>query len=201
MGAELDTGDGGLWLTISELAKREGVGKPTISERVKRLEADGLVKSKPGRGRQKLVNLAQYLVATNKAGDAAKQLAADTRAEADAPQPPEPGGDPTYRAAQTRRAQLDADLKEIELAQKRGELLPVADIEDAAGKFAEAIVRVLDRIPTRADEIAAAVGRDGTTGARAKLKEIVRDLRTAVAESVTLIAAGATLPQGGADVS
>src|SRR5579885_3455426 len=144
-------GEGGRWLTISKLAQREGVGKPTISERVKKLEQDGLLKTKPGKGRQKLVNLAQYLTAIGKAGDAAKELAAETRAAAEAPAP-ESAATPGYRDAQTRRVQFEADLKELELRQKLGELVAVGDLAAAAQACMETIVAAIERLKTRAPD-------------------------------------------------
>lgn len=190
-----DHGEGGLWLTITELASREGVGKPTISEKVKALEADGLIKTKPGRGRQKLVNLAQYLTAIGKAGDAAKELAAETRAaEVPLDAPTQPG----YRDAQTRRTQFEADLKELELRQRQGELVAAADLGAAAQTCMEAIVAVLDRLKVRAPDMAAAVGHDGERGARAQYARDTRDLRSAIAEAFNRLLAGFPAAQAAA---
>lgn len=183
-----DLGEGGLWLTITALAKREGIGKSAASEKVIALESDSLIKTKRGRGRQKLVNLAQYLMAIGKTGNAAQELAAETRAGADADDLPAAADQPTYRAAQTRKLQFEADLAELTLRQKLGELVPVADVEDAAAKVAEVIVRAIDRLATHAEAIAAAVGKDGVPGARAKLKEIAREIRTAAADAMTALA-------------
>ena len=56
-------------------------------------------------------------------------------------------------------------------------------MEDAAAKCGEATVRIIDRLPTYADSIASAVGKVGPAGARAKLKEITREIRQAIAEA------------------
>lgn len=181
--------DGGLWLPVSEIAERLGVGKSTISEKVKALESEGRIATKPGKGRQKLINLAQYLTAVGKTGDAVKELAFEQRAEPDTPAAPDaPPEAARLRDAQTRRAMFDADLKEIELKEKLGALIPVADVQEAQQRAAEAIVRIVERLPTFAEEIAVAVGKDGANGARATLKKIRRDLRQAIADALTAVA-------------
>lgn len=183
-------GGGGVWLTITELADRLGVRKSTVSEKVAALTADGLIETKPGKGRTKLVHLASYLRATGQAGDAAKEAGAATRAAlaaetalplADAP--PTASNNPTFRDAQTREKELAADLKELELKQRLGELVAVADLAGVAEQAAEQMVAALDRLPTRAEDMAAAVGRDGTAGARAQYKRDARDLRASIAEA------------------
>jgi DNA-binding MarR family transcriptional regulator len=174
-----DLGEGGLWLTITELAARQGVGKPTISEKVKALEAADLIKTKPGRGRQKLVNLAQFLTAVGQAGDAAKELAAETREDVVEAAPDAPAA-PAYRDAQTRKTQFEADLRELDLRARLGELIEVADLVPAAQECAEAIVAALGRQKTRAAEMAAAVGHDGERGARARYTIDERETRLSI---------------------
>jgi len=167
----------GLWVSITQLAELKGVGKPWISERVKALESAGRIETKI-EGRSKLVNLAQYDRAVGETGDAVKEGAAATRADdGDAEK------NPALRDHQARAAQYTADLKFLDLEERLGRLVPVAEVEDAAAKCAEATVRIIDRLPTYADAIAAAVGKDGPAGARAKLKEIARELRTGIAEA------------------
>jgi hypothetical protein len=168
----------GLWLSITQLAELKGVGKPWISERVKALESAGRIATRVD-GRSKLVNLAQYDRAVGETGDAIKEGAAATRAEAEG----DPEKNPALRDHQARAAQYTADLKFLDLEERLGRLVPVAEVEDAAAKCAEATVRAIDRLPTYADAIAAAVGKDGPAGARAKLKEIAREIRQAIAEA------------------
>jgi hypothetical protein len=129
-------------------------------------------------GRSKLVNLAQYDRAVGETGDAVKEGAAATRADdGDAEK------NPALRDHQARAAQYTADLKFLDLEERLGRLVPVAEVEDAAAKCAEATVRIIDRLPTHADAVAAAVGKDGPAGARAKLKEIAREMRQAIADA------------------
>lgn len=178
--AQLDLADG-LWLSISEIARQKDKSRQAIAKRVDALVEAGKLKTKPGEGGTKLVNLAQYDRAVGETGDAVKEGAAVTRAEI------ETGAgaseSPALRDNQARAAKYSADLKFLDLEERLGRLVPVGEVEDAAQKCAEATVRVVDRLPTYADAIAAAVGKDGPAGARAKLKEIAREIRQAIAEA------------------
>jgi hypothetical protein len=170
--------DRGLWLTVAEVARCKGITRQALNERVDRLASEGLIKVRRD-GRSKLINLAEFDRVVGEVGDAVKEGAAMTRAEADG----DAEKNPALRDHQARAAQYTADLKYLDLEERLGRLVPVAEVEDAAATCAEATVRVIDRLPTYADAIAAAVGRDGPAGARAKLKEIARELRTSIAEA------------------
>src|SRR5258708_4176601 len=130
----------GLWLSISEIAARKRVSKQAISERVARLVADGRLITKPGKGKQKLINLAQYDTAIGDVGDAAKEAGAATTRAANAA-PASSAGNGRFRDEQARDKAYSADLKEIELNRLRGNLLPVAEFdacaEDAASRIAD----------------------------------------------------------------
>ncbi|WP_315728788.1 winged helix-turn-helix domain-containing protein [Bradyrhizobium sp. SZCCHNS2015] len=179
--------DAGLWLTISDIARRKGKSKQAISKRVKALIEAGLLQTKPGEKNTTLVNLAQFDRAVGQVGDAAKEQAAATRSAAKVEAPQDPPGDgeggPDYREHQAREKQYAADLKFLELQERLGNLVQVSDLADQANKCAEVLVRVFDRLPTFADQMAASVGKDGAAGARASFKEIARDLRTAAADA------------------
>ncbi|WMT73941.1 hypothetical protein [Bradyrhizobium sp. Ash2021] len=173
----MDLLDVGLWETVAEVARRKGVTRQSLNERVDRLASEGLIKVRRA-GRSKLINIAEFDRVVGEVGDAIKEGAAATRADdGDAEK------NPALRDHQARAAQYTADLKFLDLEERLGRLVPVAEVEDAAAKCAEATVRIIDRLPTYADEIAAAVGKDGPAGARAKLKEIVRELRSGIAEA------------------
>lgn len=169
------------WLSISDLAAYRGVGKPATSERVKALEAEGKVRTRKGPNRTKLVHLAEFLAAVGEAGDPARELAAESRsgaAESDAP------ASPGYRDAQTRKARAEAELREYDLAQKRGEVVAIAELTAAAERTAEALAAVVERLPQRAADMAAAVGRDGERGARAQYRRDARYLRDAMVSAI-----------------
>lgn len=170
----------GLWLSISEIARLKGKSRQATAKRIASLAANGLLDIRPGENGTKLVNLAQFDRAVGEVGDAIKEGAAETRAEIEAADAPT---SPALRDHQARAAQYAADLKFLDLEERLGRLVPVIEVEDAAAKCAEATVRIIDRLPTYADSIASAVGKDGPAGARAKLKEIARELRSGIAEA------------------
>ncbi len=180
-----EPGDGGLWLTITELADYLKVRKSTVSERVAALVADGKLMTRPGKGKSKLVHLATYLTVTNQVGDAAKEAAAKTRdllAQEAPPAASAAPGAPTFRDAQTREKELAADLKQLELDERLGRLVAVADLAQVAEEAAEQIVALIERMPIRAEEMAASVAAAGVPGARAQYRRDARDLRAALAE-------------------
>jgi hypothetical protein len=182
----------GVWLSITELAKREGVGKSTISERVAKLAAEDLELTKPGRGKQKLVNLARFLAAVGKAGDVAKELAAADRGAAE-PNDDDAAATPAYRDAQTRDRLLASELKrlqiqreQLELAERLKQVVSVADLAQTMQEAGEMMVRAVDRVPGMyGDDIAAAVGREGNVGARGRLKLAMRELRQTISDALS----------------
>ena len=183
MSAEHTELDGGLWLSITELARRKGVKKATISERVARLVERGLIEIRPGKGKQKLVNVAQYDTAIGETGDAAKEAAAETRGDAPPSQPPR------FRDAQTREKEYQADLAFIKLERERGNLLPVEDVREAAEEAAMAIGDLFAELPVR---IASALGRELESAETIRLKTAIRELQAATADAMQKIAESAT---------
>lgn len=192
-GAAPPAPDDGLWLPIAEIARIKNVSRQTLAEHVAKLEGDGRIETRPGPRGTKLVNLAQYNLARNEVGDAARELGAETRSlfdgEDDAPPASSSGGDPSYRDAQAREKKYRADLAEIEVRQKLGELVPVAKLADDVAKCAEAIVAVIERLPQGAEECAAGVAKEGAAGARAYLKKAARATRVAMVAALTKLVA------------
>jgi DNA-binding MarR family transcriptional regulator len=184
-----EPGHDGLWVSVSDLAARKGVTKQTIAEKVSKLEAGGLLETRPGKGRTKLVNLAAYDRAIGSTGDAVREMAAATKAAMQAPAAPTvtDGSEPVLAKEQARRLAYQADLAKLDLDERLGKLLPIDDVEAAMVRCAEALTRSLDQMPTRADELAAAVAKDGVNGARAFLKVVARDMRALLAREMRLL--------------
>jgi DNA-binding IscR family transcriptional regulator len=173
-----DLASDGLWLSISDVAREKNVTRQAIAKRVDALVEAGKLETRPGPAGTKLVNLAQYDLAVGEVGDAARELGAETKAD------DEPSSNPAYRDHQAREKQYSADLKFLELQQRLGKLVEREDVERAADEAGELLVAVVDRLPTHAERIAAAVGKDGPSGARVALKEIAREVRTALADAI-----------------
>ncbi len=171
----------GLWLTVSELARQRGVDKAAISRRITRLGLE----LRPGPRNSKLVNVAAFDHAVGTSTDAVR--AANSAKAAAREQEASAGEDKVLAREQARRAAYDADLKKLDLDERLGKLLPVDSIEDAMSRCAEAMVRNIDQIASRADDLAAAVARDGGAGARRELKVIARELRETLARELRLL--------------
>lgn len=180
----------GLWMSVSDIAREKGKSRQAIAKRVDSLVADGKLETRQGPNSTKLVNLAQFDRAVGETGDAVKEGAAETRAEIE-------GGDapssPALRDHQARAAQYSADLKFLDLEERLGRLVPIDEVKAGGVKIGEAVVRILGRLPTYAEGMTAVAVKDGVQGARGMLKEMERELRTAIAEEVGKIV-GAAVP-------
>lgn len=194
--------DGAVVVSVTELAGLKKVSKQAISRRLGRLENEGLIKT-GRRGVEKVVSLAAWDMATGEATDPSKLQGAATRAAiagvapslddavaANIGGPGKAEADPTYTKELTRKAGYDADLKEMQLRQQRGELVEIADVRIAMERCAEAINREIDQLPAFADDLAAAVASGGVPALRELLKVKARDLRERLQRSMTTLAIG-----------
>lgn len=202
-----ELGDG--WATISALARARGVTRQAMWARIERMG----IETRAGAAGKRYVCVAAFDAAVQALGDPAKEQAAATKAAAriaenspataagpvsggvggDAHALGETGGGAVSEAR--RKQGFEADLKEIELRERLGRLVPIEDVERAMVTCGEAIVRIAERAPQRAAEMVAAVDRDRENGARAALKAFARDLRIEIAEAMKLAAAGGEAKQ------
>ncbi|MCJ2132156.1 hypothetical protein [Methylobacterium sp. E-045] len=172
----------GLWLSISELAIEKSLGKAAVSERVSRLEAQGLLRTRPGKGRVKLVNVAEYEEAVGQTTDLVRDLGHATRRDTLAPN--SSPGDPVYTVEQARRMAYQADREKIALGRDLELLVPVDQFAADAVRIFSAMIRPLDRLEARADALSLAVSQGGTAGARTFLKGIKIEIRNLIADSL-----------------
>ncbi|MCA1381287.1 hypothetical protein [Bradyrhizobium sp. BRP23] len=116
------------------------------------------------------------------------------------------GADPTFgSAAGTRQVASDSSVArltqaktateiyrartaELEYDQRVGKLLSTEDVTRSMEKCAAVIVRELEGLPNFADEIAAAIAKDGLPGARQALKNIARNVRLALEQNMRVVA-------------
>ncbi|PPQ17953.1 hypothetical protein CV770_18475 [Bradyrhizobium sp. AC87j1] len=118
------------------------------------------------------------------------------------------GADPTFGSAAGTRAAASGDSNvarltraktateiyrartaELEYDQRVGKLLSTEDVTRSMEKCAAVIVRELEGLPNFADEIAAAIAKDGLPGARQALKNIARNVRLALEQNMRVVAA------------
>jgi len=176
---------GGIWISCAELARRRNVSRPAISKRVAQLVEAGKIETRR-EGRSLLVELASFDRAVGETGDAFKEQAADTARARREPTAPAP-----MRDAQTARAQYEARLKALDLAERQRNILPIAGdhgVDAAAQATGVALARELDGLARFADDIASAVSRDGVAGARRVLKEAATKIRASTAQALSTIA-------------
>ena len=178
----------GVWLSVSDLAQAKGVSKQAVAKRVSKFEALGEQLTRPGDRGTKLVNVAAYDRLVGETGDIFRSQPPKAAVSADADE-----ADPARASLaneQARRVSYQAELSRLDLEERLGKLVPVSEVVEAMTKSARAIVRAVDLLPGRAEDVAAAVARDGSTGARRLLKEMVRDLRSTLERELHRLAKG-----------
>jgi len=192
---ELVTGDDtALWLNISELARRKGVSQQAISDRINRL--GDKITLRPGRGRERLVNVAQFdqLTGDNSflpqtAAAATVRMLADELLAPALPVAPG-GGGKTISEVQREKLLYDTGLVALKYAEARGEVVPLGGehgLEQATREIGDAFRQAVGRLHMRAAEIAAVAAKDGTPGVRVALKAAERDLLGALATALAAL--------------
>lgn len=171
------------WVSISELARLKGLSKAAVSERVKGLVEKGQLSTKPGKGKVVLVNLAAFDRVIGETTDLAKAAGAETKRQAAMPSPRDDAA-PIYTAEQARHMAYRAESARLDLEERQGKILQVADVSNAVTTAGDAIARAIEQLPTMADDVAAEVARSGASGARAALKAKSRELRELVAKEL-----------------
>jgi DNA-binding transcriptional ArsR family regulator len=176
-------GSDGVWLTIAELAKRKGISRQSASERINRLEQDGLIATRRD-GRSRLVELATFDRAVGQTGNAFREQGAETKREA-TEQPTA-----ALRDAQTQRAQYESKLKALDYAERTGQLVPIKGehgVETALVKATEVIIRELGAPLNWVSEILDTV-RDGEPALRRLLRKKIHKQREVIAARLTAVA-------------
>jgi DNA-binding MarR family transcriptional regulator len=178
--------DGGLWLSISELAKVKGVTKQTISERVSKLEREELITTRAGKGKSKLINVAEYDRALGETSDLSKQQGARTKealaGSAGGHNEPRGAASAAFTQQQTLRAGYDAEMKRLDLEERLGNLCDRADVESRTFSiFRRVRDRLLSLPSISAPRLANAVDQ---RAARAILDEDIRKVLDAMAHDL-----------------
>jgi len=184
--------DLGVWITISELAKRKGVSRQSAREKVDRLERDGLIETVQ-RGRNRLVELVSYDRAVGAVGDAIKETGAATKRGNVSLAPAAP-----LRDAQTERAQYDAKLRALDYAERVGSLVAVKGphgLEAALIKVTEDIIRDLGKPISWTQELMEKA-REGEPAVRRLLRQKLHEQRQVIAGRLQSIVLQTTLAEG-----
>jgi len=187
------------WLSITALSVRDGVSKQAISKRVLRLEAEGSVSTRHTRHGEKFVNVAQFDRAIEDSFLPQQQSADTVRERRFEESGSARLGDPTLTDAQTAKILAESEIRKLDLAERRRLTLPIGGdrgVEAAMTRAAGEIVRVLDRIPARSADVTAAARKEGEHGVRRLLRQLVVDVRTAVATALQALHAEGDMAEG-----
>ncbi len=185
------------WATVAELAAMRGVSSAAISQRVTRLEGAGALRTKAGPNRTKLVPVAQFLRAIEETADPVREQNGSGRPPLLAESTPRLPEDLVYAREQARNTAIRADLAQLELDERLGKLLKVEDVEAAMIRCADALVQAIDQVSANAEDLAAAVAREGVPGLRAALREHARSLRARLAAEMRLLGDSDANPDDG----
>ncbi|MEO3997193.1 helix-turn-helix domain-containing protein [Mesorhizobium sp. CAU 1732] len=195
MVANVNADDGGVWVTCADLARSRKVSAAAITKRLNQIERAGTIVTKRD-GRSRLVDLAAFDRAIGEVGDAVKEQAAATASE-------QRNASPIMRDAQAQKAQYDARIRALDLAERQRQLLPIKGdhgVEAAATEIGAVLARDLDTMARYADAMASAVGKDGVAGARRLFKEISVTMRRQVAVSLSQLATQGTDAESGGPI-
>lgn len=180
-----------MW-SISAIADRDGVSKPTVSIHVGRLvERHNLTVTRDNRGRVALVNVVEYDALRERYADPSKAQAPRVDAPAPTPTAPPLVDNKSYDEATRRRAWLDMEKRRLEVAELRGRLIRADRHGEAVGRCGDELARVVDLLPQEADALAAKLGLDDVHAVRVALKEMARQLRTSLAKAFDRLQADA----------
>ncbi|NLS02310.1 winged helix-turn-helix transcriptional regulator [Rhizobium sp. P32RR-XVIII] len=173
----------GLWVTVAELARRKNITRQTASEKIARLEKDGLLQTRKD-GRSRLVELATFDRLIGETGDAFKEQSAQTKRAAQIAATP-------LRDSQADKVLYEAKLKALDFGERTGQLVPLQGdhgIEAALVKVSDKIVRDLGAPMNWVTDLIEAARNGGEPALRRVMQGKIRDLRKAVAEHLMELA-------------
>jgi hypothetical protein len=204
-GSRVDDAD---WASVSDVARQRGVTRQAISKRVKALAGRGKL-STQGEGRNLRFHLPTFDALTAAAHDPAQDLrnrhqrsGSESESSSDEPsgesakekrQRPVVAQDlansSSYDAASAREKNAKAELAEMRLAQERGELVKVRDIEVAAVNAGTKIAQAVSAMKAKAGKLYAAAATGGEEALHIELVKSVNDVLKEIGDSMATLAA------------
>lgn len=91
--------------------------------------------------------------------------------------------------AKTATEAYRAKVAQLDFEQRIGRLVAIEDVTRSMARCAELIVRELDQLPSRSDDLCAAFTAGGSKAVRVLLREIGRTIRSAVSQNMRIVAA------------
>ncbi|HEV7293086.1 MAG TPA: hypothetical protein VGN79_12275 [Devosia sp.] len=189
MANAVNSADGHLVMwSIGQIAERDGISKPAVSKMVAKLIRDhDLPVTRDGRGRVQLVSVADYdhhraFFGSSVQDARGEQAPVDVR-----PQSQSESRDEALR----QKAWMEVRRQRLEDAKEAGLLVRSDLLRDALAAAARTIQSEVGRLANRADDIALAVSKEGTSGARMALRKIADEINERAADALAKIAAEA----------
>jgi hypothetical protein len=179
------------WASLSDIARLRGITPQAVWKRVRSFELRGQLSTRR-RGRAKLIHLPSFDALAAATHDPAQELRnRNVRRRARSPtslpieSPPEPS---KFNDAAAREKNAKAELAEIQLAQKRGELVPVREIEAATIEAGTKITQRLNAMKAQTGRLYAAA-KGGEEALHIELLALVDATIAAIGEEMMQIAA------------
>jgi DNA-binding transcriptional MocR family regulator len=191
------------WVSVKRLAAIRGVSHQAVSKRVAGFMARGLLE--PRRvGKEKLVHLPTFDALAAASHDPAQDLrlrhakgdpqraTGESIEDASAPNDDQGGlpaplgrhGQSDYDAASTREKNAKAAMAEMELARRRGELVPVNELADAGVQVATTIAQHVAALKQISGKLYAASQAGGEDAVRLILLEEIDRVTEAIRDAL-----------------
>ena len=179
---------------IGQIAARDQVSKAAVSKHVKKMcenMPDAPVE-RGGQGQVLRVSLAHYDHYRQRHLNPAK-----TKEPIKALKPMQPGDggagsqSDTFEEARRQSEWLRVGLARIRHQEECGQLIRKDRIDEAHRQIGRDLQMLIQRLPNRADDLAAAVAREGAHGARMLLRKIAFELGNGLADRLEAMAAQA----------
>lgn len=183
------------WIAISELARARGVSKQAISKRVKALTTTGRLPAR-GAGRALRIHLPTFDRIVEATRDPAQDLRnRHNRSATVSPSPvivgkTDPSDEPqeTYECAAARDKRAMAALRELQLAERRKELVEVAELETAAVEIGTKLSQSMAALKMMSGKIYAAAKTGGEDAVHVLIVQAVDDVLRQTAAEMTKLA-------------
>lgn len=172
------------FVTVTELAKRDGVSKPAISKTVKKLVQDhGLEVTRNARGHVAGVAVVQFDHLREKYTSSVKVQASNKEKSKSISPPAADSLDEARRKA----AWLDVEKKEFERALALGKYINSEDMEASLAVCGREILKIIMSLPNDIEAIAAGITKEGTHGGREVLKTIRNTMCNKIADRLEAV--------------
>ncbi len=170
-----------------QIAERDGVSKQAVSKTIAKFVAShDLPVERDARGRIVRVSLAHYDHHRGFFGNSEK-----TQSRPDPGTPIQASASESRDEALRQQAWLALGRQRLEQAEKIGQLVRADRLADALAVAGRIIQSEISRLQNRADDIALAVSKEGTSGARLLLRQISTEINTRIADALGEVAEAA----------